>query len=477
MGQKMLVTPGHTLSADDTVAYHTQLLKQFEENPEVLQPTSPDNDKLIPFNGYYALSGTPGAFFAIDANLVVNTTLGKMIANVSLVISLDGITATRYPFTGSFDGTTLTQTWNTPSLSIELVFSRTGSSAGAVANFTGTISLANGQPKAVSGTTYNNPIPISLYQGDYYIKPSLTDSDASGTLTKAMSIGSGNQLSYDYGKADGELKQVPLYAYNMNMYYFSFMQGSETVSLIMGTAANKGFACNNMTTKGSEVITTRSLLTQPNAVSPPMEIYDLSDSQLTDFSGYYSIEKMPGSFISIQAQYGTLIPNKKYDLTFVMISISIQGVDTEAFYFDPFTMTFDGTVLSIPDKHMTLTLKRNYNPSHGSLTSLTAKIKNSEYQGVNLFNPVPLTVFGGKTMTNPDNGDSLTINNDNKVTYNGQDMDTIIYVPLMYILAFPAEKPTVVMSFGTNGVKGNCAIITTDASSPHPKTTTVSALQ
>jgi hypothetical protein len=54
---------------------------------------------------------------------------------------------------------------------------------------------------------------------------------------------------------------------------------------------------------------------------------------------------------------------------------------------------------------------------------------------------------------------SLTITNDNEVVYCGTTLDSIIYVPLMYILAYPIKDSTVVMSLGTNGLKGNACIV------------------
>lgn len=86
-------------------------------------------------------------------------------------------------------------------------------------------------------------------------------------------------------------------------------------------------------------------------------------------------------------------------------------------------------------------------------------MNNKSVTGFTLFNPVPLTVFGGVPMTNS-KGDTLTIKSNTEVIYNGVTMNDIIYVPVMYILAYPVENPTTMMSFGTNGLSGNTCIVT-----------------
>lgn len=61
-------------------------------------------------------------------------------------------------------------------------------------------------------------------------------------------------------------------------------------------------------------------------------------------------------------------------------------------------------------------------------------------------------------------GIKLTVVNDNEVVYAGTrittTMNSILYVPLMYILAYPPTSTNTVISFGTDGLKGNTCIIT-----------------
>jgi hypothetical protein len=442
-------------------------MDKINQQPSVLIPVNPDTPKLMPYNGYYTLGNATGAFFAVDTNMAVNPKSLEPVFDLTLIISLDGKSATRYAFTGTFDGTTLTQDWEASGLSINLRFTRTVESYGPVASCSGSIALPGQTAVSVFGTTYNNPIPASLFAGNYYV----SDPGSTG-LIKVMSIGSDNQLYYDNGSNSGQLNPVTTYMYNMNMYYFTFMQGNDTVSLIMGTAAEQGFACNNMTTGTGNSLVSRSLATIPNAQKPTLELYDLSSCQLADFSGYYPIQNAtsPLAFVSIQAQYATLLPNTNWDLNFVMISVSPDGVTSQGYYFNPFTMSFDGETLNMPQQGITLKLTREYNPQTGSLVSMSGTINNQTISGFTLLNPVPLSVFGGLPMTNSE-GDRLIVNNDNSATYNGTNMNSIIYVPLMYILAYPADNPTVVMSFGTDGTHGNACIVTVNANTATPKTT------
>ena len=72
---------------------------------------------------------------------------------------------------------------------------------------------------------------------------------------------------------------------------------------------------------------------------------------------------------------------------------------------------------------------------------------------------VPLSAFGGVPLTNK-NGDKMTINNDNSVTFNDTIYNSIIYVPLMYIVAAPVKNTNLVLSLGTDGLRGNACIVT-----------------
>ena len=452
----------------DLAAYHQQLLEKYDSVAP--QATNPDATALTAFNGYYSLDTAAGAFFAVDTNMTVQGGADP-VYDVSLLVSLDGISSYRFPFTGTFANGLLTQTDGSTGGSISLTFSRPAVYDGTTAACAGTIKLWGSEPTvAIKGTTYNNPIPAPLFSGDYYYTPA---PDSTITPVKVMSI-KNYDVSYDYA-GTGDLLPVPAYAYNMNMYYFSFTKDSDTISLVMGTAAAKGFACNNMVVDNTTgAITARTLLTINSVNQAPLNWYDISGNELANFSGYYPIPTAaaPYAFVSIQAQYATLSESLNWDLYTVMISISLDGVHSQGYYFDPTAMTFENNKLTFNGN--TLLFTRKYDSTNGSLVSLSGTYNGQVISGYTLFNPVPLSVFGGVTMTGA-HGKSLEITNNNEVIYDGTTMDSIIYVPLMYILAYPITDSTVVMSFGTNGLRGNACIVTENPTT-NPKTYFVYAI-
>jgi hypothetical protein len=323
----------------------------------------------------------------------------------------------------------------------------------------------------IAGATYNNPIAMSVYVGDYY-------DEATGT--KVMKIRQKNVLLYA-SPGSSSLQAVTDYAYNLNMYYFSFTQvtktGAQKVALIMGTATAKGFACNNMIVDGNNT-TARSLLTilKPTIVTTK-NLPNINSSALAAFSGYYQLTTggKGTAFFSVQAQYVTLVG--ELDMYVVMLGISMDGVTSTGYTFDT-TMTFDAATNTLtvsasanpgdPNLPLTITFTRAYTAANYGLVSITGAIGKTAVAGYTPLNPVPLSVFGGAPMVGLKGGNaegvSLTVINDNEVMYNGTKfttpMTSILYVPLMYILAYPATNPAVVMSFGTDGLRGNACIIT-----------------
>lgn len=437
--------------------YHRQIeLKYQHLKPEEIK-VNPDAMALMAFNGYYTLSNAKGAFFAVDTNIHFQNGSSTPIYDLALLVSLDGKTSARFPFSGTFDGTHLVQTSAAlEGLTINLTLSRTDGSDGTTAKCSGTIALPLKSPVQISGSTYNNPIPVSLFAGEYYETAPihLSPDNKKMAAIKVMQIKDNHQVLYDYGTNDGNLKPVPAYTYNLNMYYFTFAQGTQTVNLIMGTAAEGGFACNNMTT-GSPA---RSLQTIPFPVEEPFELPNILSEELAAFSGYYQLPSIaPGAFISIQAEYAAV--DGLFDLYMVKIGVSLNGTTSKGYYFDGAKMTFQNNTLTMLEQNIGITFKREYNAARKSLVTITGSVMGHEnVTGFTLFNPVPLSVFGGVPMTDA-KGDSLTVVSDAEVIYNGTTMNNILYVPIMYILANPWNAPTTVMSFGTAGLNGNACIV------------------
>ncbi|HXU28115.1 MAG TPA: hypothetical protein VN698_12870, partial [Bacteroidia bacterium] len=248
------------------------------------------------------------------------------------------------------------------------------------------------------------------------------------------------------------------------------------VALIMGTADAKGFACNNMIVDAKGNTTSRSLLTilKPKMITTT-NLPNIASSALAAFSGYYHLTggATGNAFLSVQAQYITLAG--QLDLYVVTVSVSMDGVTSTGYTFDT-TMAFDTKTNTLtipattgdPNLPLTITFTRAYTPATYGLVNVAGKIGATAVTGYTPLNPVPLSVFGGAPMVGLKGGNgeaiSLSVVNDNQVIYKGSQfttpMNSILYVPLMYILAYPATNPCIVMSFGTDGLRGNACIVT-----------------
>ncbi|KYG84884.1 hypothetical protein AWW67_18025 [Roseivirga seohaensis] len=450
----------------ELLSYHQKMAEKYKDTDPLQVTTSPDLLALMIFNGYYSMDNTPGAFFTVDTNIHIQNGSSTPIYDLALIICMDGKTSYRVPFTGTFDGTHLIQTGTAANtFGISLTFTHSGQQNGTTASFSGSITPYGGTPVTVTGKTYNNPIPYAQYIGEYYetVPLHLSPSKTTKTMLPVMKIEDNYQISYDI-TGNGTLSTVGSFSYNLNMYFFSFTEGNNSISLIMGTAAAGGFACNNMTVNNtSHTVVSRSLQTIPFPVMASNEIPSLTPGaakDLAQFSGYYSLPSIaPLAFISIEAQY----INGLGDDYVVMIGVSLDGVTSQGFYFDT-TMSFVENKLTMPNQAITLTFNKAYDPANRSLASVAGTVMgHNNVTGYTLFNPVPLSAFGGVPMTNKQ-GVKLTVVNDNEVVYAGTQITTpmksILYVPIMYILAYPSTNPTTVMSFGTDGKRGNTCIIT-----------------
>lgn len=421
--------------------------------------TSPDTSKLIPFNGYYSLGNAPGAFFAIDANMAVSDSGNQSLFFINLIVSLDGKTALSTPFsTGSFDGKTLIQEGGT--FSIHLTLNRASATETITATCNGTVQPGNTDVIiTVQGSTYNNPIESPLFAGTYYL-PSSPTPTPNETYTKVLEISADNQIQYDFGSGDGNLKPVDAYIYNMNMYYYTFDNAKH--NLIMGTAGSLGLACNNMIKSGTNV-DSRSLQTITSTTANNQLIPNGNSEQLAAFSGYYPLTSIhPAAFFVVLGQYTLIGDSTIYSAN---ISYSFDGKTSTGYTFGTDGMSFEDNELTIIDAHgnpfINLTFERIYNSSDMSLAKINGTIAGKQIQATTPFNPVPLSAFSGVPMTNANS--SLNVVNDNLVTYTTggttTTMNQFIYVPLMYILASPWIGTTTVLSLGTAGTQGNACII------------------
>lgn len=448
-----------TAPTGELANYHQQIIDTYKNSkPGEIKMTA-DSQALMAFNGYYALGNAPGAFFAVDTNVLVIDAQPAPLYFLDLLISLDGKNPKRFRFTGTFSNNKLVQ--DDAELNINLAFVRADSSNSITASCSGTITLPGQASTDVTGTTYNNPIPSILFSGNYYVP----ENSAANAITAqpAMIIKEDYQILFDNFANNGVLEQVPFYVYNMNMYFFTAIASNhECVFLIMGSAAEGGLVCNNMCLNG----TSRSVQTIAAPVMAKLNKANANSAELAQYSGYYQLSAIaPGAFLSIQGEYtvtnATAVPAYK-----VKIAVSIDGTTASGWYFEDATMTFLNNTLTINDQSISITFTREYNNLLNSLVTITGNImQHNNVAGYTLFNPVPLSAFGGATMTDS-KGNSLTVVSDSEVIYvNGTTkvsttMDNIVYVPIMYILANPSVNSTTEMSFGTNGLNGNTCIVT-----------------
>jgi hypothetical protein len=424
-------------------------------------------DALAAFNGYYALDGAPGAFFAIDANVHVVAQPYSQTLSIDLLFCLDGKTSYSVPFDGQFDGIRLTQQFG--GLTLDLTFSRPACGFGPTARVSGglvyQISEWNRVTLPMSGTTYNNPIPMSLFAGDYY-QPGTNG--APPLAVAKISVDSGGQvaIAYDWGQGKGLLLPVAEFTYNCNMYYYTLADASHPLGptsprLIMGTAVGQGFACNDIDL--AAVTLSRLLYTIPASTAPtPPATSPPNAEDLAAFSGYYPLDAIaPGAFLSIGGQYLTGSGQIGYQ---VAIGYSFDGQSSTSFFFDS-SMTFDPAsgVLTTPD--LTVTFTRGYDPATSTLASVTGVVGGQTAAGRTPFNPVPLSAFGPAQLTNTSGPTSVQVTSDTSVLFvdsGGTEyvLTEFICVPLMYIVGSTVNGQELILSFGTDGPRGIACIVT-----------------
>jgi hypothetical protein len=480
-------------SLEELTNYHQSLLEQYSSGVHIAPPSAADL-KIVAFNGYYNLVGDgtvikAGAFLSIDTNLIVFKDQ-KPFYNLVVILSTDGVHSKRYSLPGehvTFADNVLTLT--IPNVSAEntilqVNFSNTDDASGITSTFSGTFNQPELPSVTISGSTYNNPIPIHMYNGLYHEKRDLViNKEKKEVMTNVMQIGPNNELQFDYGDNSGVLQQVPAYVYNLNMYYFSFSKNGVTYKIIMGTSSGGGLVCNNITVApNSTKPTARSLQTITSTKNDlDLNGTNVNAEQLAQFGGYYQLSSASSpnplsgyAFLSIEGIYTVSGAGESPEYT-VKIGLSLNGQHSSVIPFDD-KMTFDPTTntLTIPNEldsgktFATIIFNRSYQPdgNFGTLVDIEMKMGGNTITGINRLNPVPLMAFAGATMTNT-NGDSLDIVSNSEIVYNKIQMHNIIYVPLMYILAYnylPVNNQpnpnSYVYSFGTDGLSGNCCIVT-----------------
>jgi len=427
--------------------YHRELEANYKVMAESDKEISDHVKALIPLTGYYSMALAPGAYLIIDTNLVIPEGAQAPYPHVSVVISMDG-KVKKSKFNGTFIDGRLKQTIGLNDV-VDLVFVRPNldSSNGVVAQFEGLISGT-----VVKGSTFDNPTSYDTYIGKYYLetKNILETKNDDNEPVLVLEIKPEFQISYDYGSNDGILSKVDGFTFSLNTWFFStsFDDNSQDVKFIMGSGTGNGLACNDLTDK----IFTRNLFSIPKPQIEEEGLPNDNSKLLAEFSGYYHMFGLgENAFLSIEGLYKVTSSGK---LWIVSIGVSSDGKTSKQYTFDT-KMTFDDNLLTIPD--FELAFAREYNSENRSIVSFKGSFKGNEgVSGYTLMNPKPLTAFGGIPLKSVDEKDTLVINSDDKVTFNGKVLDKFAYFPVMRMFF---SETGIVLSFGIHTVVGNMCIL------------------
>jgi len=213
---------------------------------DLLPPASSDAAALVPFSGYYAITGIdvfPGAFFSIDTSvgyvnypLTPKVTIHLIIPKIVINVSLDGTKSRSYPFDdgGSFDGKKLII-----GDAVNVTLDRTYDE-GKLVNLKGTVENA-----FVTGSTNFNPVDLAVFAASY------TSIKNKTTVT----VGS-SSLQFNSQNVDA-------FTYNPSMYVANFVAGGFYYTLMLGTqgpCGRVGFILG----KGLDGTTTDLVVTTPS---------------------------------------------------------------------------------------------------------------------------------------------------------------------------------------------------------------------
>ena len=481
----------HFSMTENLAARHESLVAKYEHVTEL--PLNPYVRALVAFNGYYALTnpGFPGAFLTVDTNMYKHPLFDDPIYEIDLIICLDGenpLTVTFDGPTAVFNGTELTygDPNNDSDPYIKLTFARP-QGENVAATLTGSVRLPGLPAIPVTGETYNNPIAYDTYIGTYHEE--VVDIPVSDPV---LNIGPDYALSYLF-EGDTSLTPVLTFTYNLNMYFFKFANPNKSdtdIRLIMGTSPAAGLVSNNMTVVNKKLQSSRMLQTMVLAENVnPNAVPNEHSQTLGIMSGYYPVPDMAdGAYVCIEGRYVVTdgIPEYK-----VHIGISTDGFNAKVYLFDD-SMSWENGVLTLnlPEGPTVLAAKltRTYaaRGSYGFLSKMEGTVFDGTIGALvpvnseNALNPVPLSAFGGVTMTNPTEfGVYLTIDNDLQITYIDNTIANFVYVPVMYVAAWPTAESSpqhVMLSLGTDGPKGVTCIITDMVKGAKPVVTGVWAL-
>lgn len=194
---------------------------------------------------------------------------------------------------------------------------------------------------------------------------------------------------------------------------------------------------------------------------------------LMSYTGYYSMDAAPGSFLSIDTveSYYKLSQKITISTSAVTISVSMNGTTSKTYPFGQGS-TFDGKTLTIPNV-LKITLTRQYN--NGTLVTFSGVINNVNVTGSTQFNPIKLSTFNGHYYTVTTSGIKKMLSVDRSATnpYSStiafdfgsgmQEVRFYTFTPLMFVLMFynrgSQDKEKYVLMLGTAGSMGLACFI------------------
>jgi len=197
---------------------------------------------LLPFIGYYALSGdglAPGAFLAIGGvEQYAPGAAGPSLA-ITISASFDGTMSSTYAdfdVTPSSGGTVTLTVGQAGAPVLVLTLARTAAD-GLTGTCSGQAWLPDGtQPVDITGTTRFNPVPLTRFRGRYL---------QAGALMLEIAVVAGQPVITYAGPGTSAPTRIDVFAYVPDMYVLFFAEPSDPtakVEIMLGTAGVQGLA-------------------------------------------------------------------------------------------------------------------------------------------------------------------------------------------------------------------------------------------
>ncbi|KIC51550.1 hypothetical protein [Tateyamaria sp. ANG-S1] len=440
--------------------------------------------------------------------------------------------STTATFKQSGDNYVLTYTTTgSQATTVTLTFTRSGVTNGQTATVAGTLSPAVASVSSVNGYTYNNPILPARYAGKYYVQGEAPVNAMTIGSDFALHYSAYGVAPPPTGL---EPVKSYTYNMNMYYFAFEDSKGNKSSLIMGTSAAAGMVSNNITNIDGNSIPRTFTSIQLNNQDVPDPLALDLNENNAEDLAGmagYFALTSSssgatPGAFLSVEgiyaSRYTPAYPTPKVTTKYkVTVGLCFDGVHSTVRLYDT-ACTYDTstTTLTIPDAthegvhgSWSIVFAPGYAPGpaayphYGTLCTATVtfnpadKSASSSWTGASPLAPVPLSAFSGANMTTKSPADSdnqteeiiseilaynnewLEIVSDYSILYTPptecaawdlsdqqQSWLEILYVPLMYIVAYQVKPETYpiadpnlmscMLSLGTNGAHGIASINT-----------------